>query len=187
MDDRDVNEMTPEGESELAPELIAALRETRELNPQLEERVVVALRERGMLRNAGATMPVTGRSRRVVPAWIVGAAAACLAFAAGLQIGSSRGESAGALGATPRDTGGLSVVAHLRVTAADYTAALARVEATDLEGSAAAVETFRMTADQIVRLAPDSPVSFAMQVAFPSSYVLAPARVAALTPAVIWF
>jgi len=187
MDDRDVNELTPYGEAELAPELIAALRETRELNPQLEERVVVALRERGVLRSAGATIPVTGRSRRVMPAWIVGTAAACLAFAAGLQIGASRADSSGALGATPRDAGGRTVVEDLRVTAAEYTAALARVEATDLEGSAAAVETFRMTADQIVRLAPDSPVSFAMQVAFPSSYALAPARVAALTPAVIWF
>ena len=187
MDDRDVNDSTPDGESELAPELIAALRQTRELNPQLEERVVVALRERGMLRNGVPVMPIAGRARRSVPAWLVGAAAACLAFAAGLQVGTSRADSVEVVGAQPRDTAGLSVVAHLRVTAADYGAALARVKATDLEESAAAVETFRMTADQIVRLAPDSPVSFAMQVAFPTSYALAPARVAALAPSVIWF
>lgn len=172
-------------EPELGPELMASLDTGRPLNPEVEERVVRALRERGALRPSVSTAVRAARWRRGAP-WMVGTAAASMAFVVGLAAGNGQ-PGAERLPSSPGER--TSVAGTVSAAAREYVAALSMVQPGDSAASATAMQTFKTAADQIVRLAPESTLSLAMQIVFPTSYALAPARAETSrpTPRVIWF
>ena len=146
------------------------------LPPDLEERVVGELRGRGLLR--APAVKRASSQRRQLP-WVVAAIAAVLAFAVGLRVGQRTPVQPRAAGTT-----------ELREAAFDYVTALSMVRDADSSGTAAALETFRAAADQIVRLAPRSEIAVAIQMAFPGSFVFSHVTSQSTAPSpkrILWF
>jgi hypothetical protein len=120
----------------------------------------------------------------------VGAAAAGIAFWIGLRAGEARAErTLTRAGAAVAAVGSEASAEEVRAAARAYAEALSRVRTGDLAGAAAAMEGFRAASTEIMRLAPESPLAVAIQVAFPTSFAVVPARAARPAPrsAVIWF
>jgi hypothetical protein len=159
---------------------------------ELEDRIVAGLRARALLRRPA--LAVTRASspsalRRMSP-WLVGAAAATVAFVFGLRAGEARAErNDGGASATVATGDGSEATALIRAAAYDYVSALSTASDTDRVARAAAIATFRTAADQIIRLAPESDIAAAIGLAFPTSFVSSPATDAKLVPArrVVWF
>ena len=177
-------------ERELGPEYVASLDELRQPGPELEERIVAELRRRSLLRGdvEPATTGATRQGWSRVRPWLVGAAAATVAFALGVRAGEQRStEPAVRVEAAPTDSA--QVAARVRAAAVDYLIALSAVTTTDADARGAAIATFRTAADHIIRLAPESDLAIAIGLAYPTSFVAAPTTEAALTPAprIIWF
>lgn len=176
----------------LGDEVIESLDAGLAPSEAFEDRVVAAMRERSLVRGAGgaggARASRTARMRRGTFAWLGGALAAGLVFAAGMQVGARRATSAGApLLEAIRDSSAAAV--RVRRAAFEYITALSQVPPTDLRARSVAVATYRTAADQIMRIAPQSDIAVAIGVAFPSSYAQSPATLAAtpLRKRIIWF
>ena len=176
-------------EPRLSSDAMASLGDER-LGPELEDRVVAALRERNLLRASPAVGALPSPRRRVRAGWLVGASAAGLAFWIGLRAGEVRAERSMTRASAAVAAGrGAATANEVREAAGAYAESLSRVRTGDLDGTAAAIQGFRAASTEIMRLAPDSPLALAMQVAFPTSFAVVPARVtpSARQPAVIWF
>jgi hypothetical protein len=150
-----------------------ALPREREPGRMLEERTVRALREEGLLAadaaHAGRTRPATKVEAGHRPWWRSAAAiAAGLAlFAGGLSVGQMLGarQTVDAF-QTVFEDGDVLLAAQVQRAGSDYVAALAALSATD-GGAAAdtsqalevALTALWAAASEIVRLAPDDPVT----------------------------
>jgi hypothetical protein len=115
------------------------------------------------------------------------AAAALLLFISGIAVGEAR-----ARGSAPHDRPGAggaeSSGSALHVASEAYLEALAQVAASDSLVSTLALQSFRKAADQVVRLAPESSIALALQIAYPTSFVSVPAGVVAQMPTrLIWY
>jgi hypothetical protein len=198
-------------EDALPPELIASLGDGPEPDPALEETVVAALRAHGLLGAEQAGVALQAESpaerlpadapkrdirpllrRRAMP-WLAGALAASVAFLAGMRLGehsvmpAPETPPAATAAAAPADTTLLAT--RVDETAADYVLALAQVQNDQLGAREAAIRTFRTASDQILRIAPESDLAFAIRIAFPMSFADSPATLAMLSPPtqVIWY
>ena len=150
-----------------------ALPREREPGRMLEERTVRALREEGLLvpetGNASRAQSAAGMDARHRPWWRSAAAiAAGLAlFAGGLSVGQMLGarQTVDAF-QTVFEDGDVLLAAQVQRAGSDYVAALAALSATD-GGAAAdtsqalevALTALWAAANEIVRLAPDDPVT----------------------------
>jgi hypothetical protein len=181
-------------EPELDPTVTAFFAEGPSPSPDLEERVVRALREHALLRPASVSPRQMAR-RRIGVAWLVGAAAAALAFATGLRVGGSAvrvGGSGAASTATPpinSDSGSVAAATRVQRAAFEYISALSAIRGSDTAARAASVATFHSVTGQIVRLAPEGDIAIAIRAGLPSSFAVSLAAAAAAAPSkhVIWF
>jgi hypothetical protein len=160
-------------ESPLGPDVMATLDASRGPKAEVEERVVYALQRDRWLSRAGAG------ARGLRSPWMVGLLAASVTFFVGVQVGGRRAESRAAVSTAATDA---NAEERLRRAAVEYIQALAAVRPDMASARGAALSTFRTAADQIVRLAPMSDVSIAMQIAFPSSFAQTPRPVVRTVP-----
>jgi len=137
----------------------------------LEERVVSALRRRGLL-----PIPLGAVASRRRPApWLVGAVAASLAlfaggFAAGQYFGARSGAAAALSGVQASQGSAAQVAAHAERAGALYVAALAALnQVSDSTNPAAraqarevAVNALGAAASEVAQLAPDDPLAAAV-------------------------
>jgi hypothetical protein len=124
----------------------------------LENQIVCRLQQKRLLRKPATT---TEALHRVAPLWLSLAAAAAVAFIAGVQVGRGRAPSPDAVpgvlaGAAGRDAASISKL--VSQTALDYVTALAMVPAGDSAGAELAALTLLTAADQMARIAPQSDV-----------------------------
>jgi hypothetical protein len=149
-----------------------ALPRERAPRAALEERVVAALRRRGLL-----PIPFTAEAprRRLLP-WLVGAVAASLAlfaggFAAGQYFGARSGAAAALSGVQASHASVAEVAAHAEHLGALYVAALAALNkisdssadaATRATARSAAISALGGAAAEVVQLAPDDPLAAAV-------------------------
>jgi hypothetical protein len=144
----------------------------RERSPRatLEERVVGALRRRGLL---PIPLAATSPRRHALP-WLVGAVAASLAlfaggFAAGQYVGARNGAAA-VISGVQAHASATQVAAHAERAGALYVAALAALnQVTDSTDPAArararqvAVNALGAAATEVAELAPDDPLAAAV-------------------------
>ena len=137
---------------------------------ELEERVVSALRRRGLL-----AIPLAAEAprRRLAP-WLAGAVAASLAlfaagFATGQYLGTRSGAEAALSGVQAREST-VQVVAHAERAGALYVAALTALNqvsdsadpATRARARQAALTALGAAASEVVQLAPDDPLAAAV-------------------------
>jgi hypothetical protein len=153
-------------EDELTPairEALAALPREREPGRMLEERTVRALRGQGLLE-----APQRGAARvRFPAAWIVGAAAACLAlFTSGIAVGQWMGERR-VITVLSQAPNAQQAALQVQQTGSAYVASLAQLQQVSDSASPAqkelarqvAVQALRAAANELVRMAPDDPVA----------------------------
>jgi len=147
-----------------------ALPRERAPRAELEDRVVAALRRRGLL---PIPLEVRTGGRHLAP-WLVGAVAASLAlfaggFAAGQYFGTRSGAAA-AIGGAQASRTASQVAAHAERAGALYVAALAALnqvnDSTDAGTRAkarqAAVAALGAAASEVAQLAPDDPLAAAV-------------------------
>ena len=184
----------PLNEPELSAERMAALDKPVEPHARVEEQIVVALRTKGVLRDAHHA--VVTRRRAPLPLRRVWAAAAAMAASALLFFGGTKvGEWRSAPAAVRQKPAlALSTDSHdlsqlLDSAATHYVAALSRVQPGDALASAVAIQSFAPAAAQIARIAPYSKVALALQVAFPNTNVASAGSIASLAPPsrLIWY
>jgi hypothetical protein len=180
-------------EPRLSAELMAALKTHPAPDTPLEDRIVAALHARGTLREATFESPARNRMRtRPRAPWVAAAAAAAIVvFMLGVQVGGRNAALADGRDARPgaADNNAGTVAGQLQASAVSYANALALVQPVDSAATTAAIETFRAAADEIMRIAPESNVAFAMQIAYPNSRVTSSGGLATLAPpsTLIWF
>ncbi len=147
-----------------------ALPRERAPRAELEERIVAALRRRGLL-----PIPLAAENphRRLAP-WLVGAVAASLAlFAAGFATGQYLGTRSGAaavLSGVQAHESATQVAAHAERAGALYVAALAALNqvsdstdpATRARARLIAVNALGAAASEVAQLAPDDPLAAAV-------------------------
>jgi hypothetical protein len=164
MTDRD--ELTREERS-----AFEALPRERAPDAALEERVVAALRRRGLL-----PIPLAaGAPRRRLLPWLVGAVAASLAlfaggFAAGQYFGARSGAAAVLSGVQASHASAAEIAAHAERAGALYVAALAALNqvsdsgnaATRAKARAAAISALGAAASEVAQIAPDDPLAAAV-------------------------
>jgi hypothetical protein len=172
-------------------EQMASLGESLAPRAAVEERVVAALRAKGVLRDAhAATIARSTAARSVVRVGVM-LAAACALFIAGTITGERRAESrvASTVAVDGAAAGTHEVALQIQQTALDYAALLSRIDAADDVSSVVAMQSFRSVADEIVRIAPQSGFALAMQVAFPRSYTNTSAGIASVAQPshLIWY
>ena len=162
----DSEELTP-----VERRALDALPRERAPHAELEDRVVGALRRRGLL-----PIPLALRSsRRHVLPWAVGAVAAALAlfaggFATGQFLGTRSGAAAALGGVQASQRTAVEVAAHAERAGALYVAALAALnqvnDSTDAKTRAtarqAAVAALGAAASEVAQLAPDDPLAAAV-------------------------
>ena len=138
----------------------------REPGRMLEERTVRALREEGLIGGARPAARIDGRHR---PWWRSAAAIAAgiALFAGGLSVGQMLGarQTADAF-QTVFEDGDVLLAAQVQRTGSDYVAALAALSAADggavadtSQALEVALTALWAAANEIVRLAPDDPVT----------------------------
>jgi len=162
----DSDELTP-----VERRALDALPRERAPHAELEDRVVGALRRRGLLPIPLALRP----SRRHVLPWAVGAVAAALAlfaggFAAGQFFGTRSGAAAALGGVQASQRTAVEVAAHAERAGALYVAALAALnqvnDSTDAKTRAkarqAALAALGAAASEVAQLAPDDPLAAAV-------------------------
>ncbi|HTT66808.1 MAG TPA: hypothetical protein VMF70_02145 [Gemmatimonadales bacterium] len=162
----DSDELTP-----VERRALEALPREREARPVLEERVVAALQQRGLLPIPLAVR--TGR-RHVVP-WLVGAVAAALAlfaggFAAGQYLGARSGAAAAISGVQASRGSATEVAAHVERAGALYVAALAALNQMNDSADAptrararqVALSALGAAATEVAHLAPNDPLAAAV-------------------------
>ncbi len=147
-----------------------ALPKERAPRAELEERVVSALRRRGLL-----PIPLAAEtSRRRLTPWLVGAVAASLAlfaggFAAGQYFGTRSGAAA-AISGVQAHASAVQVAAHAERAGALYVAALAALNqvsdsadpATRSKARQVALHALGAAASEVAQLAPDDPLAAAV-------------------------
>jgi hypothetical protein len=173
-------------------------------NASLEERIVAGLKARGILRAEARSgtlsqvlplqKPLLRRHFQRAAAGVIAALAATLIFMLGARAGERNAESWGDSGTgAAAQHGGVEVSsaaqAQLRAAAELYVAALSRIDATDAAVTAEALTTLSAAADQIARLAPESRLALALEIALPTVHVIAPYELAAReqTSNLIWY
>ena len=147
-----------------------ALPRERAPRSELEDRVVAALRRRGLLPIPLAVRP---GGRHLVP-WVAGAVAASLAlfaggFAAGQYFGTRSGAAA-AIGGVQASRSAVQVAAHAERAGTLYVAALAALNqvnastdpATRAKARQAAITALGAAASEVAQLAPDDPLAAAV-------------------------
>ncbi len=161
----DPNDLTPAERRALD-----ALPRERAPRAELEDRVVAALRRRGLL-----PIPLAaGASHRRLAPWLVGAVAASLAlfaggFAAGQYFGTRSGAAA-AISGVQAHASATQVAAHAERAGALYVAALAALNQvsdsadppTRARARLIAVNALGAAASEVAQLAPDDPLAAAV-------------------------
>ena len=149
---------------------LEALARERSPRPELEERVVGALRQRGLL-----PIPLAlRRGRRHLVPWLAGAVAASLAlfaggFAAGQYFGARSGAAAAISGAQAAGSA-TQVAAHVERAGALYVAALVALNQmndsadapTRAKARQAALTALGAAATEVAHLAPNDPLAAAV-------------------------
>ena len=161
----DDDELTP-----VERRALDALPREREARADLEERVVGALRRRGLLPIPLALRP----ARRHLLPWAAGVAAALALFAGGFAAGQYFGTRSGAAaalgGVQASQRTAVQVAAHAERAGALYVAALAALnqvnDSTDANTRAkarqAALAALGAAASEVAQLAPDDPLAAAV-------------------------
>jgi ABC-type transporter Mla subunit MlaD len=150
-----------------------ALARERAPRSELEDRVVAALRRRGLL--AIPLAPAGAGARRRLAPWLAGALAASLAlfaggFAAGQYVGSRSGAAAALSGVQASRGDIAAVAAHAERAGAMYVAALTALSqlsdtsdaATRATARQAAITALGAAASEVAHLAPDDPLAAAV-------------------------
>jgi hypothetical protein len=171
-------------EERLDPETMASLAPSGAPRPEVEDNVVRRLHAAGVLRatdvDAGtrAFAPVRRVTRRRMRAWTAAALAAAITFFIGVQLGEVRGAASGSAGALSGSRSAQSGAAdqgqRLSRAALDYIEALAAVNPDDSAARELAILSIRSAGDQIMRIAPESEVAFAMRIISPEMLASVP-------------
>jgi hypothetical protein len=180
-------------ESRLGPELMSGFASDPLVPASIEDNLVGALHERGVLRGGsvsrGHNSNRRGLRRFVLPLSM--AASIVFAFVAGAWFGAANAGEGASNVLAARGAGSSSALVAQRVglTALDYLDALGSIEPSDSASARVAILSVRAAGDEIVRLAPESELAQAMRMVSLGLLRVDPANAAALAShtRLVWY